>query len=458
MPQTEVSPADIASQFNEVSVQAISGMRASFSTQSALYEVAAIVLAIFVSLLIYRYLRKWIYRHMPPARSPEFGQKIQRWVLLFVKSTSFSITGSILLWVATQILGLTSLVDVEASRLMLMRTANQVFLAWAILRIMLLLLTAAFGPKLLAPIVKKTVAVIFWICAVLQIAGILPSLVNWMSAVALPIGSTQISLWTIVTGSCTVIVTLGAANMLSQLCESAVISSELDSNLQVVSVRILRITFFSLAVLLALSWSGIDLTVLSVFSGAIGVGIGFGMQKIAANYISGFIILFDRSVKLGDYIQMSGFSGVITQINTRYSVIRNLQGEEMIIPNEMFITNSVKNLTLTDKASAQFVVVSVAYDADVTKALDLALDAVKGQPRVLATPAPWAIVSDLGDSGIDIKAGFFIQDPEKGTGTLKSNIIREILRKYAQAGIEIPYNKLDVTIVSQPEQQEAHAS
>ena len=290
MPQTEVSPADIASQFNEVSVQAISGMRASFSTQSALYEVAAIVLAIFVSLLIYRYLRKWIYRHMPPARSPEFGQKIQRWVLLFVKSTSFSITGSILLWVATQILGLTSLVDVEASRLMLMRTANQVFLAWAILRIMLLLLTAAFGPKLLAPVVKKTVAVIFWICAVLQIAGILPSLVNWMSAVALPIGSTQISLWSIVTGSCTVIVTLGAANMLSQLCESAVISSELDSNLQVVSVRILRITFFSLAVLLALSWSGIDLTVLSVFSGAIGVGIGFGMQKIAANYISGFII------------------------------------------------------------------------------------------------------------------------------------------------------------------------
>jgi small-conductance mechanosensitive channel len=95
-------------------------------------------------------------------------------------------------------------------------------------------------------------------------------------------------------------------------------------------------------------------------------------------------------------------------------------------------------------------VVSVAYDADITKALDIALAAVKGQPRVLATPAPWTIVSDLGDSGIEIKAGFFIEDPEKGTGSLKSNIIREILRKYSEAGIEIPYNKLDVSIVSAP--------
>ncbi|HBC68788.1 MAG TPA: transporter [Sutterella sp.] len=451
MPQpTAAQSLDLAAQLSGLTSQAISDIQASFSTQTALWELAAIVFVGFLSLSIYRMLRKWIYRHLPPAKSPGFSVKMKRWCLLFIKSTAFSVSGSLLLWLATQFLRITSLVDTHASGLLLVRTANQIFFAWAILQIMLILLTDAFGPKLFAPIVRKSVSIVFWICAALQIAGILPGIVTWMGGTSLPIGSTQVSLWSVLTGSCTVLVTLGAANVLSHLCETAVKSSSLDSNFQVVSVRILRIIFFSLAVLLALSWSGIDLTVLSVFSGAIGVGIGFGMQKIAANYISGFIILFDRSVKLGDYIQISGFSGIITQINTRYSVIRNLTGEEMIIPNEMFITSSVKNLTLTDKASAQSVIVSIAYDADIGKALEIALAAVKSQPRVLTTPAPWAIVSDLGDSGIDIKAGFFIQDPENGTGSLKSNIIREILRGYGEAGIEIPYNKLDVSIISSP--------
>jgi small-conductance mechanosensitive channel len=451
MPQTSAAqPLDLTAQLSHLSTQALRDMRTSFSTETALWELAAIVVVIFLSLIVYRLVRKWIYQHLPPAKSPEFSQKLKHWGLLFVKSTVFSVTGSLLLWLATQFLWITSLVDTQSSGLLLVRTANRIFFAWAILQIMLNLLTGAFGPKLFAPTLKKIVSIIFWICAVFQIVGILPGIVDWMGGTSLPIGSTQLSLWSVLTGSCTVLVTLGAANMLAQFCESAIKSSSLDNNFQVVSVRLLRIFLFSVAVLLALSWSGIDLTVLSVFSGAIGVGIGFGMQKIAANYISGFIILFDRSVKLGDYIQMSGFSGIITQINTRYSVIRNLTGEEMIIPNEMFITSSVKNLTLTDKASAQSVVVSVAYDADITKALDIALAAVKGQPRVLATPAPWTIVSDLGDSGIEIKAGFFIEDPEKGTGSLKSNIIREILRKYSEAGIEIPYNKLDVSIVSAP--------
>ncbi len=429
-----------------LAIHAFSDLKTSFSTESAILQLVAIVVACLISLVIYRYLRRHVYQHMPPAKSPTLLAKIKRAGFLFLKSIAFSVTASILLWVATLLLGLSSV----PGKLLLVRTANQVFFAWAILQILLVLLTASFGHMVNAPIVRKTVSVLFWICAVLQISSILPDIIAWMNSVSLPIGSTRLTLWSCLTGGCMILVTLGAANMLSKLCESVIVSAQLDSNLQVVSLRLMRIALFSMAILLALSWTGIDLTVLSVFSGAIGVGIGFGMQKIAANYISGFIILFDRSVKLGDYIEMSGFAGIVTKINTRYSVIRNLMGEEMIVPNEMFITNSVKNLTLSDKQSAQTVQLSVAYDANVTKAIDIAIDAIKGQPRVLASPAPWAIVTDLGDSGINISASFFIADPQKGTGTLKSNIIREVLRRYAEAGIEIPYNRLDVSIVSAP--------
>ena len=201
-----------------------------------------------------------------------------------------------------------------------------------------------------------------------------------------------------------------------------------------------------LALLVSLSSVGIDLTVLSVFGGALGVGIGFGMQKIASNYISGFIILFDRSVKLGDYVQVANFAGVITQINTRYSVISNISGQELIVPNENFVTGTVMNYSRTERESATTLEISCAYESDVDRALAIFSECIKAQPRVLKTREPWVVVSELAASGITLKSGFWVTNPENGTAVLKSNILREVLRRFAEEKIEIPYNKLDLTV------------
>ena len=185
---------------------------------------------------------------------------------------------------------------------------------------------------------------------------------------------------------------------------------------------------------------------MSVFGGAIGVGLGFGLQKIASNYISGFIILFDHSVKIGDTVEVGGFNGKITQIKTRYSVLRNFSGEEMIIPNETFVTQNVKNFTFTDRASVATVETSIGYDCDVNRALAILVDIAKKQARILETPQPWAVVSGFGNDGINLKLSFWVKDPENGTSVLRSTIMKEILERFNQENISIPYTIRDVTL------------
>lgn len=231
-------------------------------------------------------------------------------------------------------------------------------------------------------------------------------------------------------------------------------------NSRVVLARLCRVGFLILGVLVGLSSAGIDLTVLSVFGGALGVGIGFGMQKIASNYISGFIILCDKSIKIGDMVNAAGFTGIITQINTRYSVLRNTSGEEMIVPNENFVTGSVMNYSHTDTATLVTLDVSCAYESNVDEALRILSECVLAQPRVLHDPGhkPWFAVTEFAASGINLRAAFWIADPRDGTVVLKSNIFRAVLKAYNEAGIEIPYDKLEVTLKGTGAAEEAPAA
>ena len=325
--------------------------------------------------------------------------------------------------------------------------AYQIFYAWALLRVLIRLLQVSLKNKQIGAGFKKAVYLTFWTLAALEILGILPGIVEAMKSYTLPVGSGQLTLWKLFVGVITVIVTMGLANKLADVCEHSIMKmDELEMNLRVVFARISRVSLLIVALLLALSSVGIDLTVLSVFSGAIGVGIGFGMQKIASNYISGFIILFDRSVKLGDFVQVAGFSGVITQINTRYSVIRNTAGQELIVPNENFVTGTVTNYSLSERESAITLDVSCAYESNIDRALEIFATAIKEQPRVLKTREPWVVVSELAASGVVLKAGFWVMNPENGTAGLKSNILREVMKRFAAEGIEIPYDKLEVTV------------
>jgi small-conductance mechanosensitive channel len=200
-----------------------------------------------------------------------------------------------------------------------------------------------------------------------------------------------------------------------------------------------RAVLMFVGLIIALTSVGIDLTALSVLGGAVGVGIGLGLQKLAANYVSGFVILAERSMRIGDNVRIDTFEGVITQINARYTVIRSLTGRESIVPNEMLITNRVENLSLADTQIYQSTVVSVGYESDVQQVQALLLKAAIDQPRVLQDPAPGVNLSNFGADGLEFTVGYWIRDPENGQGNLKSDVNLAILAALRAHQIDIPY-------------------
>jgi small-conductance mechanosensitive channel len=191
--------------------------------------------------------------------------------------------------------------------------------------------------------------------------------------------------------------------------------------------------------MLSLSAVGIDLTALSVLGGAVGVGIGFGLQKLAANYVSGFVILAERSMRIGDLVLVDGFEGRIVDIKARYTVIRALNGRESIVPNEFLIINRVENFTLMDSKTSQTSLVSVAYDSDVDLVRQLLIKACESQERVLQDPAPNAFLSQFGADGLEFTVSYWIADPENGQLALRSSINMMILASLREHKIEIPY-------------------
>jgi len=200
-----------------------------------------------------------------------------------------------------------------------------------------------------------------------------------------------------------------------------------------------RVVLMFLGLLLALSAVGVDLTALSVLGGAIGVGVGFGLQKLAANYVSGFVILAERSMRIGDNVKVDGFEGSITQINARYTVVRSVTGRESIVPNEMLITQRIENLSLVDSNVWQSTQVSVAYESDVEQVRSLLLQCALDQPRVLRDPAPAVMLSNFGADGLEFVVGYWIADPQAGTLGLKSAINVAILQALRAHHIDIPF-------------------
>jgi small-conductance mechanosensitive channel len=200
-----------------------------------------------------------------------------------------------------------------------------------------------------------------------------------------------------------------------------------------------RALLLLVGLLLAMSAAGIPLGALSVFGGALGVGIGFGLQKLAANYVSGFVILAERSLRIGDTVKVDGFEGRITDISTRYTVIRALNGRESIVPNEMLITQRVENSSLADPKVMISTAVQVAYGTDLGKLMPLMTSSVAAVPRVIDEPGPVVQLTNFASDGLELAVYFWINDPENGQGSVKSDVNLALLRTLDAAGVEIPY-------------------
>ncbi len=333
----------------------------------------------------------------------------------------------------------------------LLSLAVPLMLSLAGIRLMVYILRQAFAPSGWLAASERVIATLVWLAAALHITGLDLPVIDAMEQVQFAVGKQRLDLWMILHGLVTIFVTVLGALWLAGLAEARLMGAQkLDSNVRAVLARIIKALLTLVAVLISLSLVGIDITTLSVFGGALGVGLGFGLQKIASNYISGFIILLDRSIRLGDFIAIdAATSGVVTQITTRYTVLRGLAGTEYLIPNEQFVANVVQNQSYTDTQVFLKTAVQVGYNSDVERAMAVLVEAAAAHPRVLQERPPRAYLTGFADSGINLEVGFWIEDPEEGSGALRSDINLEIWKRFKAEGIEIPFPQREVRMLGE---------
>ena len=319
--------------------------------------------------------------------------------------------------------------------------------AFAAIRFAVYLLRLAFAPGGWVGGIERAVTGVIWVLVALHLTGLLPEIEAALAAVKFSVGKQSLSLLAVIQSAFWVAITLLLALWAGNALEVRLMRTEgLHSSLQAVLSRAGKALLLLLAVLIMLPLVGVDLTVLSVFGGALGVGLGFGLQKIASNYVSGFIILLDRSIRIGDVITADTHHGEVRHITTRFTVVRSLSGVEAIIPNDTLISTTVLNHSYSDRKVRLAVKVQVGYGTDVEKLLPDLVAIAQQNPRVLADPAPNAILVAFADSGIDLEVGFWIQDPEQGTGDVRSGVSLAILSEFRARGVEIPFPQRQVTL------------
>lgn len=300
-------------------------------------------------------------------------------------------------------------------------------------------------------LVEKVLTTLVWIGMALYVVGLLPDVLQWMEAVRFPVGGKHpISIADALLGVIWILLTVLVAMWFGSWLEERLMRAQtLDSNLKVVLTRITKALLLLVSLLLSLSLVGIDLTVLSVFGGALGVGLGLGLQKIASNYISGFIILLDRSVKLGDQITVDKYTGIVSQIRTRYTVVRNGDGETLV-PNEQLVAQSVQNHSFSGTNVRVAVRVQADYATDPETVIALLQDCVRDIPRVLQDPVPSAFLVAFADSGIEYEVAVNIADPQNGKLGVQSAMNRAIWRTFQQHGVSIPYPQRELRVLNPP--------
>ena len=321
----------------------------------------------------------------------------------------------------------------------LLRLAVPVLIALAGIRFIARVLTVAFPTSGLARLVERSFSWVAWIATALWVVGVLPAVRSEMDGIRFAMGKTRISLLTLVEGTLSAGLVLVAALWISAVLERQVLRQTVhDLSLRKVAANVIRAALLLLGFLFALSAVGVDLTALSVLGGALGVGIGFGLQKLASNYVSGFVILFERSLRIGDVVKVDAFEGTVVDIKTRYTLIRSNNGRESIVPNEKLITERIENLSLVDPKMLLTTDIAVGYDSDAQEVQRLLVAAAAGAQGVLADPEPVARLVKFGADGLEFHVQYWIGNPG-AQANVRSEVNLTLLRTLREAGIDIPY-------------------
>ena len=320
------------------------------------------------------------------------------------------------------------------------RVVVPILVSLALIRLTVRVLQATFPNSQLMRVVERSVSWIAWIAMVLWVTGLLPLMLQELDNITWKLGGAQVSVRNMLEGVITAVIALLLALWVSSLLEVRLTRGATDNlSIRKMAANTLRALLLFIGLMFALTAAGIDLTALGVLGGALGVGIGFGLQKLAANYISGFVILAERSMRIGDTVKVDNFEGRITDISTRYTVIRALNGRESIVPNEMMITQRIENSSLADPKVSINTVVQVAYGTDLDTLMPRIVQAVAQVPRVIAAPAPNVLLSNFAADGLELTVAFWIDDLDNGQQSARSMVNLALLRLFDEMGVEIPF-------------------
>lgn len=270
-----------------------------------------------------------------------------------------------------------------------------------------------------------------------------------LQKIAIPLGDLQINLWNILSGAASLLLLMWIVSLANRFIDAAINSrKDIPPTIKVLISKTSRLSLYVFAIAGALSIGGVPLGGLTIFSGALGLGLGFGLQKIIANLISGLIILLDKSIKPGDVIEIDGTFGWINSIHTRYVSVITRDRKEFLVPNEDFVTNKVINWSYSDRVIRIKADIGVSYDTDLNKAIQLCTEAVAGIPRTLTDPAPVCLLKEFGDSCINLQVRFCIEDAANGVSNVRSQVLLAIWQSFRDNHIEIPFPQRDIHIKS----------
>lgn len=341
-------------------------------------------------------------------------------------------------------------------QLLLLGTANFLEIPSYFLTVTVNLLGAWIIISLLtAPLTNKTlsrfIAIVAWTVAALNILGVLDDMILALEAAALPIGDQQLTLLSIITGVLTLVLLVWLAIVTSGLLEQRISRlSTLNPSARVLFVKLTRIGLIVIATMVGLSSAGLDLTFFAVFGGAVGLGVGFGLQKVISNLFSGVILLLDRSIKPGDVVEIQGAYGWINKLAARYTSVITRDGTEYLIPNEDMITQPVINWSHSNRLVRRMIEVGVSYDSDIELARKLMIEAASDVRRALENPAPVCQLKDFGDSAVILELRFWIDDPQNGVSNVASDVRIGIWQRFHENGIVFPFPQQDLHIVNAP--------
>jgi small-conductance mechanosensitive channel len=395
----------------------------SLTSRAGLTEIGVLVIALAVSWLLASFIRRYLPGNLSPGLAKIGAGGAQRilWPLFLL----------VLVWISRMVL-------IKFQPTPLLHITIPLIAAFAAIRLAVYLLRHMMTHSALLKASERFLVLSIWVILALHITGALTEITAALDDVSFMMGKQKISLLLVLQAVITAAVTIFIALGFSSLIETRVMKMDtIDISSRVVITKFVRALALVLSLLIAMPLIGFDLTLLSVFGGALGVGLGFGLQKIASNYVSGFIILLDRSIQLGDLVTVDNKHGVVEAIKSRYTVIKSLDGTEAIVPNDTLITNTVVNHSYTDSRVSTKTVLTIAYGSDLERAKNILFASTQSEPRILADPAPSVLVKALTERGIELELQVWIADAENGQGVLRSDLLTKILHEFALAGITI---------------------